>query len=151
MRIYTGLPSPDKDPMGNAAHMRQVAAWQAEGVTVIRRPLRYPKKYPSQPAQEKGVDVALAVDLVFSAARKNYDIAIVFSTDTDLLPALEAVCHLRRAWGPHDAPRLEVAAWAPTRKRLSVPNYSIWCHSLVEEEYETVRDKTNYTLPSKES
>ena len=34
-----------------------------DGITAIRRPLRYPRGWPTIPAQEKGVDVALAVDL----------------------------------------------------------------------------------------
>lgn len=143
VRVYCGIPSPDKQPTANAAHLRQVAAWRAENITVRRRPLRYPKTWPQEPAQEKGVDVALAVDLVYGAVRKNFDVAIVFSTDTDLIPALEAVNDLRRAWGEF---RLEVAAWGPTKKRLTIPNFNIWCHKLTREDYEQVRDSTNYTL-----
>jgi uncharacterized LabA/DUF88 family protein len=75
--------------------MKQRTAWERRGVKVFARPLRYPRKWPSEKALEKGVDVALAVDLVFNAARRYYDVAVVASTDTDLVPALEAVCELR--------------------------------------------------------
>ena len=93
--------------------------------------------------------MALAVDLVAYAVRGHFDVGIVCSTDTDLLPALEAICDLRRAWGPDKGiPRLEVAAWKPTRKRLSVANYPIWCHHLEQADYELVKDTTNYTLGS---
>ena len=41
--------------------------------------------------REKGVDVKLAVDLVIGAADDIYDIAIVMSSDTDLIPAIKYV------------------------------------------------------------
>lgn len=40
---------------------------------------------------EKGVDVQIAVDLVSGAYENQYDRAILISSDTDLLPALEKV------------------------------------------------------------
>ncbi|HEX6674710.1 MAG TPA: NYN domain-containing protein [Actinomycetes bacterium] len=141
VRIYTGMPSSSKEPKTNAAHKRQRHAWEEQGVKVVARPLRYPKGWPSQRAVEKGVDVALAVDLVFNAARRRYDVGIVASTDTDLLPALEAVCELRRAWG---TPRIEVTCWSPLAKRLRVDGHALWCHRLDRHDYESVRDPRNY-------
>ena len=41
--------------------------------------------------REKGVDVKMAVDLVIGAADNLYDIAIVVSSDTDLIPAIKYV------------------------------------------------------------
>ncbi|MBI5004484.1 NYN domain-containing protein [Candidatus Kaiserbacteria bacterium] len=41
--------------------------------------------------REKGVDVKLAVDLVIGAADDMYDVAIVVSSDTDLIPAIKYV------------------------------------------------------------
>ncbi len=79
---------------------------------MFTRSLRYPRNWPTQPAEEKGVDVELAVDLVFNAARQNFDVGVVVSTDTDLVPALQAVCNLNRAWGK---PRVEVMAWKAVR------------------------------------
>jgi uncharacterized LabA/DUF88 family protein len=144
-RIYTGVPSATRESRANAAKLRQKAAWEAAGAKVFTRPLRYPRGWPTQPAEEKGVDVELAVDLVFSAARQNYDVGVVVSTDTDLVPALQAVCDLYRAWG---RPRLEVAAWAALGKRLRVPGVPIWCHLLDRNDFETVRDDAAYARPS---
>ena len=62
---------------------------------MIARDLRYPAGWPAQPAQEKGIDVALAVDFVMMAARREFDVGVLFSSDTDLVPALEAVVALR--------------------------------------------------------
>jgi hypothetical protein len=71
----------------------------------------------------------------------HYDIGIVMSTDTDLVRALEAVCDLQRAWG---TPRVEVASWGPTKKRLRVDGFMVWCHWLDENDYQAVRDQTSY-------
>lgn len=43
---------------------------------------------------EKGVDVKIAVDLVVGAYENIYDIAILISSDTDLIPAIKKVRHL---------------------------------------------------------
>lgn len=40
---------------------------------------------------EKGVDVQLAVDILVGAYEDTYDTAIVISSDTDLIPAIEKV------------------------------------------------------------
>ncbi len=143
VRIYAGTPSSSKEPKANAAHLKQRTAWEKQGVKPFTRPLQYPRGGPSLKGREKGVDVALAVDLVFNAARRHYDVAVVASTDTDLLPALEAVCELRRAWGE---PQLEVTCWSTLTKRLRVDGYNLWCHHLDRADYESIRDKTNYTL-----
>ena len=50
------------------------------------------------------MDVALAVDLIESALLGPYDAAVVFSTDTDLLPAVETAFRRTPA-------RIEVASW----------------------------------------
>lgn len=43
---------------------------------------------------EKGVDVKLAVDLLVGAYDDLYDVAILISSDTDLIPAIKKVHHL---------------------------------------------------------
>ena len=97
--IYKGMPSSGRDPHGYAAFRRQEAAWKAAGVQVFSRVLQYPEDWPKtkEKPTEKGIDVALAVDLLYHGIRQNYGVAIVASTDTDLVPALVAVCEQRRA------------------------------------------------------
>lgn len=41
--------------------------------------------------REKGTDVKIAVDLIMGAFKNRYDTAIVVSSDTDLIPAVEEV------------------------------------------------------------
>jgi uncharacterized LabA/DUF88 family protein len=45
---------------------------------------------------EKGVDVRLAVDIVTMAQVKKYDTAIIISSDTDLIPAMQAAQRMKR-------------------------------------------------------
>ena len=135
-------------PRTYAAHMRQCAAHASRGsgrVSVITRSLRYPRSWPSTPAEEKGIDVALAVDFVMMAVRNEYDVGVIMSTDTDLKPALEAVHTLNGS----QYPRCEVAAWqrsADTSRRLSIPGGGIWRHWLHEADYASVADPTDYNV-----
>lgn len=143
VRVYRGSPDAGHDERTHGAFHRQFYAWTRDPlVHVVARPLRYPAAWPAVPAQEKGVDVALAVDLVRLAINGEYDVAVVVSTDTDLVPALEAVLDL-------DGPRVEVAAWRAKRanRRLSVGGDRPWCHFLGRDDYLAVRDPTDYATP----
>ena len=46
---------------------------------------------------EKGVDVKIAVDLLTGAYENSYDTAILLSSDTDLIPAIQKVRALGKA------------------------------------------------------
>jgi hypothetical protein len=120
--------------------MRQSAAWRRSGVEVWSRLLSYPRDWPSSPPQEKGVDVAIATDIVSLSLRRVCDVIVVASADTDLRPAIEEA-RLR------SDVKIEVAAWwgEHSRQRLSVPGSNIWCHWLRRADYERVRDNTGYT------
>jgi uncharacterized LabA/DUF88 family protein len=141
VRVYRGRPSPDRQPGSAAANDRQTVAWNRSGmVEVIRRPLLYRYDWPITPASEKGIDVSLAVDLVRLGIAKVYDVAIVFSSDTDLMPAIETVVDFRLG-------HVEVANWSGTN-RLRFPGTQLpWCHSIDERTYRTIDDNTNYTQP----
>jgi hypothetical protein len=120
VRIYRGLPASNREPTLYAVNERQATAWSGDPrVEVIRRPLRYPRDWPTRPAQEKGIDVALAVDLIRLAVEGAYDVAVVFSRDTDLILALEAI---RDMSSVHV--HLEVATWQGA-SRLRFPNTNL--------------------------
>ena len=143
VRVYTGRPDSAKDPKSYGAHMTQCARWSADGCRVIHRPLRYPPAYPRIPAQEKGIDVQLSIDVVAGAIDHAYDIGIVFSTDTDLRPAIELVAN--RFVG---IPRIELAAWSSATSARRIPvsaKRAVWCHFLDHLDYEAVADATDYT------
>jgi uncharacterized LabA/DUF88 family protein len=147
VRIYTGRPDAYLQPKAHAANVRQCAAWEAQGCYVFTRPLRYPPGYPNSSGrrpEEKGIDVAMAVDLTRLAQDDHYDVAIVCTGDTDLIPAVEDVLD-----GGSGA-TVEVAGWrsAQYRQRLSLPGRNIWCHWLGWEDYQRTCDNTDYAAPS---
>jgi len=146
VRAYSGIPNGRKDPSGNAAAQRQADRWTKSGVDVTNRPLRYPEGWPdcAEKPEEKGIDVALAIDVVMMAHRNLYDVGIVMSCDTDLRPAIEAVMD-------NTSKRIEVAAWRarPSEtERLWVPGHSIFCNWLDLENFSGCCDSTDYTVPT---
>ena len=108
---------------------------------MITQGLRYPPTWPTDPAQEKGIDVALAIDFVRLAITGAYDVSVMMPTDTDLLPALRFVYD-------YDLGVIlaAVAAWGiPTdSRRLRLPGASVWCHWLDQTDYNAVADRTRY-------
>ena len=142
VRAYGGIPNRHKDPQTYSAHRRQMAEWERREVKPIMRPLRYPPDWPTSPAEQKGVDVQLALDVVVMGLKKEYDIAIIASTDTDLRPAIEG-CH---ELGIASECEIEVAAWRHQsyRKRIEVRGVHVWCHFLDRDDYDTCHDPKNY-------
>lgn len=149
IRVYRGLPEATRDSRGNAACKRQIDAWcEDQRITVVTRALRYPPGWPDrcrpgEKPQEKGVDVALAIDFVRLALEDQYDVGVLMSTDSDLKPALETVASFT-------GKRVEVAAWSGENRyneRLSIEGVPLWCHWLHRDVYEKVRDNTNYSRP----
>lgn len=142
VRVYRGLPSAKYDAKGYGAARAQMEAWRGTDATVVTRPLRYPADYPRSKAEEKGIDVALAVDFVMGAVKGWYEVGIIMSLDTDLQPALESVRNELHGV------RVEVAAWLGANvhsRRLTVKGMNVWCHWLREDVYEAVKDSTDYT------
>lgn len=92
----------------------------------------------------KGDDVQLAVDFVAGALDGTYDAGVIFSTDTDLRPALEFVADRFRG-----TRRAESAAWrgvgANRALRAQNPTPS-WCHYLDDADYRAVADPTDYNI-----
>lgn len=101
--------------------------------------------WPAEKPQEKGIDVQLAVDLVRGYALDEFDIGIVASTDTDLVPALEALFELDRKLGY--AP-VEVSAWFDDSysKQLRVAGRDVYCHEFPLPIYNRVADLTDYNV-----
>ena len=143
VRVYTGRPDSTKEPKTYKAHIRQCSVWGNAGVEVISRPLRYPDDWPKSRAEQKGVDVALAVDFVALAIDREYNIGVIAAFDSDLRPALEYVRRKCR-----NNCRVEVAAWDSPRvkSRLSIPGDTIWCHWIDKDDYNIIADLTDYNL-----
>lgn len=141
VRVYRGRPLPVHQPQAAAANDRQTSDWERNAkVTVIRRPLRYPPDWPTTPATEKGIDVAIAVDMIRMAMAGECDAVILMSADTDLLPAIETIYDLRLA-------HIEVATWTGANRLRFSSSQLPWCHYLNATAYQTLQDHTDYTKP----
>ena len=90
---------------------------RTETVVIDKRVVDYQKirgagieKIVFEKFREKGVDVKLATDLIVGAVDDQYDVAIVVSSDSDLVPAID--------WG-------SVSAFKK-RKKLNMLDFPFW-------------------------
>jgi uncharacterized LabA/DUF88 family protein len=143
IRVFRGRPVPEFQSKPASANDLQAAAWVLDNrVQLKRRDLKYEfdadRKWVS--AREKGIDVALAVSLVEGSLKEQFDVAIVFSCDTDLLPAVELAYR-------DTAAHIEVACWSgskplwfPEGLRMSPPRRMPYCHFLSQQDFLDCRD-----------
>lgn len=96
VRVYRGRAGPKSGPGEQGASARQFAVWESQPLVTVRsRPLRYQPTAWSRGrptrwrAQEKGIDVMMALDIAIGAREDVYDVGVVVSADSDLVPALE--------------------------------------------------------------
>jgi uncharacterized LabA/DUF88 family protein len=89
--FYTGMPSRTTDSQRHGFWEAKIAAMgkNKDLVQTYSRPLVYRKGI----AQEKGIDVKLAIDAVRLAHESAYDVALIFSQDQDFV---EVATEIRR-------------------------------------------------------
>lgn len=146
-RIYTGVPTPKNDQVGNAITQRRMAAWIADNpglIQVFPRPLRY----DGPRGREKGIDVELAIDIVRMAIDDEYDIAILASADHDLVPPLEFV-HKR-----YPDKIIETVAWEPMpgceadcAEPIDLPGGGAVRRTVEKKHFDRIADRRNFTRP----
>ena len=136
--VYRGMPAPSRDKIEASRSARQVSRWKAAAakagapLVVRTRPLNY----THGKAREKGIDVMLALDLAFGAHLEEFDAAVVFSGDTDLLPAVERA----REFGVD----CDSASWIGGGRRLQPPSVA-YEYRLSREDYRRVSDPADYS------
>jgi uncharacterized LabA/DUF88 family protein len=134
---FRGLPSNRHEPNFYRRSLAQRAEWTRDPrVEVIYRPLRYPQEWPTLPAQEKGIDVLIALALVRSADRHRADVLILASHDTDLEPAIEAAEEVEDV-------DIETVGWKGC-KRLRGGSSDRWHTFLNSESFIRCRDRKDY-------
>ncbi len=162
VRFYTGIHTPDKNPKMNAYMTRRLEMMKAIDVWTFARPLKYSSQWvknrDEKPAfikiikgREKGVDVRLALDLIWLALADEFDVAVVVSTDTDLDEAIKDVLKLREVTGRWLAvenaicvgPVNPVTDRRPPYKRLSSAGRLL---HIDQEIFDQIRDDTDYWL-----
>jgi uncharacterized LabA/DUF88 family protein len=144
VRIYTGVPTPKHDRRGNSIMQRRMAAWIADSpalVQVFPRPLSYP---PAE-GREKGVDVELAIDLVRLALDDEYDVGVLASTDTDLVPPIELIT--RR----FSDKTVETIGYSPiagceadTAAPLDLPGGGVTRRTITHAQFDRIADRRNF-------
>lgn len=143
VEVHRGLPSSARDPIGYGANRRQAAAWTKEGGSIVLprlRPLRYPpRRARDHTPVEKGIDVQLALAVAETILTDAADIAVLFTHDTDLLPAVEMVARLK---GPR---RIETASWSSrTFAQRLRPVSGVHHHRISGKVFSLVETPVNY-------
>lgn len=147
--VYCGIAERRKDIRTFQARTKQILAWRAANVNVFARPLRYPFGWtlggPIK-AEEKGVDVKLSIDAVMMAISDRYDLAILASADSDLMPVAEALLELR---GSKHKPAVECIAWKGSgyKQKLGLGGKAKATITLCWiTDYASIEDSTDYNL-----
>jgi uncharacterized LabA/DUF88 family protein len=92
VRFYTGVPDPAHDAPWSRFWTGKTATMGRQGVVVFTRRLKYRTQRVALPdggrqrvlvAEEKGIDVRIAVDIIRLAHRRAYDVGLLFSQDQD--------------------------------------------------------------------
>lgn len=176
VRYYSGLHDSRINPEMHAAASRRHSLMRRVGVKVIERRLRYrwewgvnredarqlpnnPKEHvgqkrrsvrvePYQRPREKGIDLALGLDVVDLALAGNFDVAIILSSDTDLVEVARMVHRMTTAKGERMS--IEAAVFNDKPKKIRMGHYD-FTHQLGREDFEETRDSFNYTKELPES
>ncbi|KAB1867353.1 NYN domain-containing protein [Microbacterium algeriense] len=118
VRVFRGAPSQKENARMYAYSQAHKSEWTRNRlVSVHYRTLRYYWENNIRVAQEKGIDVLVALELARAAMDKEADVVILASHDTDLEPALEAA----QRWS---STIIETAGWAKERILRPTPRVS---------------------------
>lgn len=99
-RFYTGVPSKEKDEAKHTFWHQKTRAMKRKGVQVFTRKIRYRDqsirlgdgtKLIRPVAQEKGVDIRIAIESIRYAFSKDYDVALIFRQDQDFSEAVDEI------------------------------------------------------------
>lgn len=144
VRAYTGIHTARGHPKLYAMMQRRMSAWVAQAPTCVEvfpRSLRYGRSG----AQEKGVDVELAIDFVSLALDDAFDVGVLASGDTDLVPALQFVADR------FPAKTLVTMGYAPIRgcegstpQPLDLARGDVERRFVTKQQFERIADRRNF-------
>lgn len=136
VRVYRGIPNAKLD----GERLRRQDGWLQRRLTdkrfmLVSQPLKYRLVGTKFRPVEKGIDVALAIDLVMHPFRFPGCAAVLISRDQDFQPALHAFVEFAAGTSP-----LEVASCPPLSRLYLGKTKRPWCHYLSREDFLAVRD-----------
>lgn len=143
VQVFRGRPGAKSHPKLVSAFSRQVHRWSQQPLVTVRtRPVRY-RSTPGGGwrAEEKGIDVLMALAIALGAREDTYDVGVVVSADTDLIPAIEVALAAGRRVETATCHRPDGGAHA---RPLTVPGRRLWDHRIDLETFNALRDDTNY-------
>lgn len=98
---------------------------------------------PYQRAREKGIDLALGLDVVDLSLRRLMDVAVVISADTDLTEVARMVHDMTRSSGRIS---VEAAVFNDRQQPVLLEHYD-FTHQLNRNHFEAARDEFDYRAP----
>jgi hypothetical protein len=150
--FYTGIPSASDNPRWNTFWTKKLAALgRSPMVKIYSRPLVYRNKTIQVPGigqhtfltgEEKGIDVRLALDVLDTAHRNEFDVAVIFSQDQDLselASLIRRVSELQGRW-------IKIASafpYSPNASNKRGIDQTDWCQ-IDQTTYETCIDPRDY-------
>ena len=137
IRFYTGVHDRNAKPTLYWFWTNKLDRLRDEGIYVYRGRV-------SRHAQEKGVDVSLAVDLVQATHEERYEVAIIVSKDSDFGPAVKLAKTIAKTQGRQlkFESAFPVGEDAPKKKRRGVPGTQ-WVY-IDRAAYDACRDWREY-------
>lgn len=169
-RFYSGRPSPNIP--GESRRLRnldrRIAAMSSVGVSPITRPLRYhwdwghqlilpdPAQIPRPPPQqvtlrpwqrpqEKGIDLAIGLDVVEFLLADTCDVAIIVSLDRDLCEIPTAVRNLKALIKRPVRLEAAVPVVAGLQYPKVIPGFAM-THQITPDIFDLCIDRTDYTV-----
>jgi uncharacterized LabA/DUF88 family protein len=129
-KFYTGIHDATANLSWHSFWINKTTQMGQTGIKVVTRPLRYRNKTARLAdgteqtflaAEEKGIDVRIALDVISGARKRFYDVAIVFSQDQDLA---EVAAEIRTS-ANEQARWIKIASHFLTVQRLTTGEESI--------------------------
>jgi len=121
----------------NTQKSKEIVSGQQKFLSIIRNEGFIIKQgrvmYDGGKIREKGTDVKIAVDLVVGAVDDLYDVAILVSSDTDLIPAIRYVKYRKK--------KLEYVGFAHAPS-LGIQKYADLSRLLLPDDIEKFKEKT---------
>jgi uncharacterized LabA/DUF88 family protein len=108
VRFYSGVPNQQYNAMWAGYWANRILAMKRANIITVTRPLRIREETIENDdgsvevvkvAQEKGIDVRLALDLVSCALSGQFHVAVIYSQDQDLCEAADEVKKIAQKTG----------------------------------------------------
>lgn len=108
IRFYTGIPSLFHDPFWNRFWSAKLLAMSRMQIVTFSRQLRYRKKtvrvspgveLSTWVAEEKGIDVRIAIDVIRMTRKNQLDVALLFSQDQDFSEVADEIRTIAKEQG----------------------------------------------------